>query len=179
MKKYLFAAAGAALAALIVGCSSLPIDASSLMNAGSAVSTVAQKAEGKEFKSGEVLCANGTDNDPRDMSYGVAKVMTAASEATKNQAEVLFVSNGKKEWTTFVVPSHKATKSEIVVGKLVFRLGGWSGYEEKDVSVEHYRQSHWNLGTITSTDEMFKNFVEIDGDKWDWRLVRIPEIPLE
>ncbi len=179
MKKYVFAAAGAALAALFAGCSSLPVDPSALMNAGSAVSTAAQKAEGKEFKSGEVLCANGTENDAQDMSYGVAKVMTAASAATKNQAEVLFVSNGKKEWTTFVVPSHKAAKAELAVGKLVFRLRGWDNYEEKDVSAEQYRQSTWTLGTITSLDEMFKNFVEIDGEKYDWRLVRIPEISLE
>ena len=57
-------------------------------------------------------------------------------------------------------------------------LRGWSGHEEKDVSAEHYRQSSWKLGTVTSTDEMFKNFVEIDGDKYDWRLVRVPDLPL-
>ncbi len=181
MKKFYMAVAAAAVLAALAGCSSLPVDAGSLMSvasAGSTVSAVAQKAESKDFKSGEVLCSDGTDNDPTDMHYYVAKVMTPATEATKGQAEVLFVSDGKKQWASFVVPSHKAGKAELTVGKQVFRLNGWSGHEEKDVSAEHYRQSSWKLGTVTSTDEMFKNFVEIDGDKYDWRLVRVPDLPL-
>ncbi len=179
MKKFLFVAAAAAVALIVAGCSSLPVDAVGLMNAGSAVTAVAQQAEGKDFKSGEVLCADGTKNDPTDMFYKVSKVLTPASAATKNQAEVLFVTNGNKAWSTYVVPSHKAAKAELAVGKLVFHLRGWQGYEEKSVSAEDYRQSDWVLGTVTSLDEMFKNFVEIDGDKYDWRLVRIAEIPLE
>lgn len=179
MKKFLVVVATVAAIISVAGCSSLPLDASSLMNAGSAVTTVAQKAEAKDFKSGEVLCSIGTDEDPTDMHFAVAKVMTPASDATKNQAEVLWIDGGKKEWSSFVVPSHKAQKAELTIGKLVFHLNGWSEYEEKNVSAENYRQSHWKLGRVTSLDEMFKNFVEIDGTKYDWRLVRIADIPLE
>jgi len=178
MKKFLAIGAGTVIL-FVAACSSIPVDAGSLMHAGSAVQTAAQQAEGKEFKSGEVLCADGVGNDAVDMYYFVAKVMTPASAATKNQAEVLFVNNGNKDWSSFVIPTHKATKAELAVGRLAFHMDSWNDADEKNVSAETYRQSRWEVGRITSTDEMFKNMVEIDGTKWDWRLVRIADAPLE
>jgi len=101
---------------VLAGCGSvpsLPTSASGLLSAGQAV---AQVAEAVDFKSGETLASDGVESDPEDMGYYVAKVTTVASPATKNQAEVLFVVNGKKAWSSFVIPTHKATKAELTVG---------------------------------------------------------------
>jgi hypothetical protein len=178
MKKSLLAIIAVSVL-VISGCGSIPsipTSASGLLNAGQAV---AQVAETVDFKAGEALCADGVENDAVSMWYKVAKVTTVASPATKNQAEVLFVNGGKKAWSSYVIPSHKASKAELTVGKLVFVINGWANYDAKKVSVEDYRQSSWKLERITSVDELFKSRVEVGGEPYDPGLVRIPEVPLE
>lgn len=178
MKKSLLALSAVCLL-VAAGCGSLPsipTSASGLLNAGQAV---AQVAESVDFKAGEVLASEGVDTNPVEMWYKVAKVTTVASPATKNQAEVLFVDNGKKAWSSFVIPSHKAAKAELTVGKYVFVLHGWTDRDAKNVSADQYRQNGWTLARITSVDELFKNRVEVGGESYDPGLVRIPEIPIE
>ena len=167
------------VAVLFVGCTGVPSVPTDLMGAAKTVQAVAQTTGSVDFKTNEVLCADGTDRDALSMHYRVATVLTPASAATKNQAEVLFVANGKKAWTTFVVPSHKATKAELTVGKLVYHISGWSDANAKDVSVEDYRQSYWQLARITSVDELFKNRIEVSGAKYDPELIRIPDVKLD
>lgn len=168
-----------ASALVLSSCGSLPGSASNVLNAGQKLQAVAQVAEKVDFKSGEALCSDGDGNDATDMGYKVGKVVTPATPATKNQAEVLFVENGAKAWSSFVIPSHKASNAELTVGKLVFVPAGWADYEAKDVSVENYRQSRWSLERITSVDELFKKRIEVGGNKYHPELVRIPEVPLE
>lgn len=178
MNKFLLAIISVSLL-VISGCGSIPsipTSASDLLNAGQAV---AQVAESVDFKAGEALASDGVESDPLGMWYKVAKVTTVASPATKNQAEVLFVDNGKKAWSSFVIPSHKAAKAELTVGKLVFVLHGWTDRDAKNVSAEQYRQNGWTLARITSVDELFKNRVEVSGESYDPGLVRIPEISLD
>jgi len=62
-----------------------------------------------------------------------------ACSSTKNQAEAIFVSNGKKMWTKYVIPSHKASKEEIKLGMIVFRHD-WTGSE--DISADSYRKQY-------------------------------------
>lgn len=178
MKKVLIIAV-AALALLAAGCSSLPGMAGTLVNTANSAQTVVQSAEAQDFRSSEVLCSDGDGSNFEEMGYRVATVLTPASPATKNQAEVVFVSDGKKAWSSFVIPTHKAAKSELIVGKLVFVPWGWSEYAAKDVPTKEYRQTSWAIGRITSTDELFKNFVEVDGSKYDPALVRVANVPLE
>ncbi len=180
MKKLLIIAVSAALV-LLAGCASMPVTdlASGVLAAGKGVQAAAQVAEGVDFRSGEVLASQGTDTDVEAMSYYVSKVVTPASPATKQQAEVLFVEDGKKAWASFVIPTHKAAKAELTVGKLVFVLNSYRDYDAKNVSVDEYRKGRWILERITSTDEMFKNRVEAGGDKYHPDLVRIPDIKLD
>ncbi len=178
MKKYLITAIIAGLAVLS-GCSSIPGLPTDLISAGQSIQATAQVAEAIDFKSGEVLASDGTGNDVTGMTYYVGKVLTPASDATKKQAEVLFVGSGAKAWASFVIPSHKAQKTELTVGRLVFVLSNYRDSEAKDVDLKEYRQSRWDLGRITSLDEMFKNRVEIDGIKYHPGLVRIADIALE
>ncbi len=168
------------ISVIILGsCGSIPGIPSSLVSAGQSIQSAAQVAGAIDFSSGEVLASDGTELEAEDMSYYVAKVMTPASTATKNQAEVLMVHNGTKAWSSFLIPSHKAQKAELVVGRLVFVIAGWADHDAKQVTAETYRQSRWDLGRITSVDELFKNRVEIDGNSYDPGLVRIPDVPLD
>ncbi|MEW5817317.1 MAG: hypothetical protein AB1798_18215 [Spirochaetota bacterium] len=167
---------GLIIAILVItamGCSTVQ-SALSAVESGQKVAAVAEVAD---LKSGEVLCAYGQADSVFDPWYGVATVLTKASEATKNQAEVLFVASGDKSWTEYVIPSHKAKKDELVVGAVVFYLSGY-GKNEK-VSADSYRKSDWGLGRVTSTDEMFKNLVEVNGDKYYWQWIRLPDQPVE
>lgn len=128
------------------------------------------------FKKGEVLCAYYEDRSLLDNRYSAAKVMTPASSQTKNQAEVIFVTDGKKKWAKYVIPSHKADKSELKIGKLVLRHQ--SAYKE-EISAEVYRKSFWAIKRISSIDELFKGVVEVAGMKSHIKWLRIPDQPLE
>jgi predicted small secreted protein len=178
MKLYVVAIIGT-VAFVLAGCSSLPGVATDVLRAGQSVQAVAQVAETVDFKSGEVLCADGTNNNATSMNYKVGTVLTAATPATKNQAQVLFVANGNKAWSSFVIPSHKAQKAELTVGRLVFISRSFEDNEAKDITAVRYRQAGWKLERITSVDELFKSRVEVGGNKYHPDLVRIPDISLE
>jgi hypothetical protein len=128
---------------------------------------------GQDFKKDEVLCAAG--ETPADLTYHLAKVLKAASSATKNQAQVLYVMSGSKEWADFVIPTHPTKKEELADGVAVFYPSGWAEYDT--LNSNDYRSADWKVGHVTSLDEMFKNFVEIDGAKYTWKLVRMPNDP--
>ena len=127
----------------------------------------------QDFKQGEVLCAAG--DSAADQTFKVAKVLKPASAATKNQSQVLYVSDGSKEWADFVIASHAAKKGELADGVVVFYPSGWAEYDT--MSPNDYRSAGWKVGHVTSLDEMFKNLVEIDGEKYFWKFIRIPDDP--
>ncbi|HOV63274.1 MAG TPA: hypothetical protein PLG43_05260 [Spirochaetia bacterium] len=129
-----------------------------------------------EFQSGEILCSYG-EGSMMDTDYYVAKVLTQASAATKNQAEVVYVADGKKMWVNYVVPSRKATKADFAVGNIVF----YSPYfiNADKIDLDEYRKSRWDLGTITSVEELYKNKVEVNGDPATIDFLRVPEIPIQ
>lgn len=131
---------------------------------------------GGGFKKGEVLCASNESRGLLDNSYYVAKVVTPATAGTKNQAEVIFVQDGKKMWTKYVIPSHKASKEEVKLDGIVFRHTWASG---EDISAESYRKQYWALGRVSSTDELFKGVVEVQGKKSHVKWLRIPDQPVE
>jgi len=127
---------------------------------------------GGGFLQGEVLCATHESRGLLDNTYYVAKVVTPASSGTKNQAEVILVHNGEKMWTKYVIPSHAASKDEIKLGIILFRHT-WANSE--DVSADSYRKQNWRLGRVSSTDELFKGVVEVQGDKSHVKWLRISD----
>jgi hypothetical protein len=133
----------------------------------------AAAAFAQDFKQGEVLCAAG--EKAADQTFRAAKVLKAASDATKNQAQVLYVADGSKEWADFVIPTHPAKKAELIDGAVVFYPEGWAEYDT--MSAGDYRSTNWKIGHVTSLDEMFKSFVEVDGSKYTWKFIRIPDNP--
>jgi hypothetical protein len=144
--------------------------------ASSSVASASASTVAVDFQNGEVL----SSPDARKMmeaGYYVSKVLTPASAATKNQAEVVFIGDGKKSWVNYVVNSRKATKADYTVGATVFYLGGWANHDK--ISADTYRKSGWALGTITSTEELFKNLVEIDGDSYYVDYLRVPTDPIK
>lgn len=172
-----------ALALTLAGCLSVGGVVSDAISSGvsSGVSSEASGEASKtvavaDFKDGEVLAATQEDAPLLENYYKVSKVLKPASTGTKNQAQVLVVGNGEKIWSAFVLPSHKAAKEEITLGMSVF-YHHYAGSE--NVSPEDYRQQNWYIGTVTNTDEMFKGFVEVDGDRKNLKWLRIPNQPLD
>ena len=125
---------------------------------------------GVDFKNGEVLCGIYDGSSARENTYRVARVLTQASSATKNQAQVLFLS-GKEKWVKTVILSHKARKAELKIGKHVL-CNSQGNREELDQNL--YRKNVWYIGRVTSTDEFFKNIVEVKGQKYNIKWVRVP-----
>ena len=129
---------------------------------------------GVDFKKGEVLCAWYENTSLMENSYYAGKILTPATPATKNQAEVLFL-NGKQKWVKIVLPSHKADKSELRLNRVVLYHG--SGHRE-EISQDSYRKGTWRIGRVTSTDELFKGVVEIKGRKYQVKWTRITNKPI-
>jgi hypothetical protein len=155
----------------VFSCKTLKnVDVTDITGSISTDSMASAVSGGIDFKKGEVLCAYN-DTSMTKANYYAAKVLTPASSATKNQAKVLFL-NGKEKWTSYVIPSHKASKTEMQLSKYVL-YSSYARYE--DVSQDHYRKTNWYLGKITSTDELYKNMVEVKGKKYYVKWLRIPE----
>ncbi|MDY7029550.1 MAG: hypothetical protein SVR04_14770 [Spirochaetota bacterium] len=142
---------------------------SSAMEAGTSM-------KGVDFRKGEVLSSWFENKSIVDNEYMPAKVMTPASDATQGQAEVLFAS-GEKKWVQLTVPSHKANKNELQLGQMVLFLYDYSYHEE--MTEDNYRKHRWQFGRITSTDELFKGMVEIDGRSYYVKWIRVPDEPVE
>jgi len=127
-----------------------------------------------DLKPDEVLAAASDDTKVLDADFLAAKILTPASAATKNQAEVIFV-DGKKAWSNFILPTHKASNAELKVGMPLL----YSAYaNDQNLSAENYRLNKWYFGNITSVDELFKGVVEVAGEKKFVKNCRIPNQPV-
>ena len=144
--------------------------------ASSSSTTASAPSAGVEFRSGEILCS-ADSGSMMDANFQTAKVLTPASAATKNQAEVVFIYNGQKTWVNFVVNSRKAVKSDFAIGATVFYLPGWQSWDEMEA--DRYRQEGWHLGNLTSTDDLFKNRVEVGGTSYNINFLRVPTDPIK
>jgi hypothetical protein len=169
MKKLLFLLCAASLLGL-AGCASVDIP-----SLGGVVSQGADTPVA-DFHSDEVLSSTG-DATLQQSDYYIAKVMTPASDATKNQAQVLFVNDGSKSWVKWTLPSRKAAKADFAVGSLVLYPAGWSGSDQ--IAAADYRGNVWRLGRVTSVDELFKNVVEIAGSPYAVSNLRAATIKVE
>lgn len=131
---------------------------------------------GVDYKKGEVLCSYYEGRSLVDNTYYTAKVLTPASDATKNQAEVIFVGSGKKAWSQFVIPSHKANDKELQLGMLVL-FHVWANRD--NIDDDAYRKQYWSFGRISSIDELFKGKVEVNGKSMFVKWLRISDQPVE
>ncbi len=129
-----------------------------------------------DFKSNEVLCSYYEGRTLTKNIYYTAKILTPATAATKNNAEVIFVRNGKKAWSRYVIPSHKASKAEMKLGKMVL-YHVWANSE--NISADSYRKQYWRFGRISSTDDLFKDKVEVSGKSVYVKWLRMPNRPVE
>jgi hypothetical protein len=136
----------------------------------------AAAAASVEFQSGEVLTSSDT-GPMSEAGYYVGKILTPASPATKNQAEAILITDGKKYWVNYVLNSRKATKADFTVGATVFVLRGYA--DHPDISADTYRKNSWVLANVTSVEELFKNNVEVDGLPFNVNFVRVPTDPIK
>lgn len=170
----------AVAAILAASCASSSLPGVALGLAAPALSggagAVASSAATMDFKKDEVLCLYG-DDDPVNGQYHLARVLTPASPATKNQAEVVYVEDGKKAWSARVLSSRKAEKMDFEIGSTVLYPSGWSGYEKMDQ--DQYRFTTWNIGRVTNNDELFKGMVEVGGQKYGVKILRVATVAIE
>jgi hypothetical protein len=173
MKVLRFAFVVLVAALVLASCSSVAdaVLGGSLAGGGSSVASAAV-----DFQSGEVLCSTGTVMMEGD--YALAKVLTPASPSTKNQAEVVFINDGSKSWVNFVVNSRKATKGDFTIGATVFYLAGWQSWDD-GITSDKYRKEAWYLANVTSTEELFKNRVEVGGVSYNIKYLRVPTDPIK
>jgi len=181
MRKFVYVPLALGLLAMAVSCSSLAEGAISgalgaVVPTGGGVGAIGSAAAVVDFQSGEIL-ASADSHSMFESGFRVAKILTPASAATKNQAEALWISDGKKQWVNFVVGSRKATKADLTVGAPVFYLAGWADHEK--VPADDYRKDYWRLGNITSVELLYKNQVEISGDAYYIEFLRIPTDPVK
>ena len=147
----------------ITGCETLD----DLEQGVSKISTTVSKGGGGtsmpgkiDFRKDEMLCSVSGDKAMKDARYLPAVILTPGSSSTQNQAEVLFP-DGSKEWTSIVLTSRPVQDSDISLGEDFLYMYHQS--DDEDMSQEKYRNNYWQFGTVTSTDELFKGVVEIDG----------------
>ncbi len=125
-----------------------------------------------DFRDKEVLCSVSKDASKKEAYYLPALILTEPSSATANQAEVMFA-NGKKDWTHIVLPSRKAQDDDLKIGGSVLFMFYQS--DDEDMTEEKYRTNEWQFGNVTSTTELFKGVVEVDGRSVLVKWVRIAE----
>ena len=146
-------------------------------NRATSVSSKAPSATGGvDFRSDEMLCSYTEEDSVSRNSFRAAKVLTPPSAQTQNQAEVLFA-DGEKMWSRLTLETHKPSKQEISVGELVLHIPNYS--DDEDVSVETYRGQRWVFGRVTSTDPLFKDMVEVDGEELYLKWLRVTDEPVE
>jgi hypothetical protein len=179
MRKVIFMLTALALLFIFSGCETMD----TVLKGAEVVGDIKDKAPvkgtpvtGLDFKKGEVLCSYREGRSLVDNTYYTAKILTPASAATKNQAEVLFVGSGKKVWSQFVVPSHKASEKALKLGMLVL-FHVWANSD--NMSADDYRKQYWQFGRISSTDELFKGKVEVNGKSMFVKWLRISDQPVE
>lgn len=141
-----------------------------------AVAAQPTRAGGVNLRSDEMLCSY-TDNDPvTENSFKAAKILTPASSSTQNQAEALFA-DGDKMWTRHALATHKPSEAELRVGEMVLYMPHYS--DDEEVSVEVYRDTRWVFGRITSTEALFKEMVEVNGEELYVKWIRVPDEGVE
>lgn len=188
MKKWSFILLSLIMIVAFFSCGSLPGNLDHLL-ANKVVDTVVDKGSNSssngsvsaldsnnfEFRSGEVLCGKG-NNNLDDKDFYLASIVTPASSTTKNQAEVLYIADGKKAWVDVVLATHKASKEEMKKNLVVVYNNG--SRVNPINSLDEYRTWQWETGRITNTDELYKDLVEIKGNPVHVSRVRIIDAPV-
>jgi len=64
----------------------------------------------------------------------------------------------------------------IKLGMILFRHAWTRG---EDISAESSRKQNWMLGRVSSTDELLKGAVEVQGNKSHVKWLGIPDQPIE
>jgi len=103
--------------------------------------------------------------------YHSAKIIKPASADTKNQAEVLDMSNGSEKRWAKVFTSHPAVKSELAVGEVVLVQDSGFSDPDKDTLIA----TTWTASYITDTSDLYKGEVKVGNETAPIKHLRIPD----
>ena len=163
----------------MVGCSTLESVISGAEKVGGITGSVGGGAAGSmaesfRLRSDELLCSSRDADTVMGSRFKIAKVLTAASPASKGQAEVLFA-NGDTKWVKYALETHEARKEELKVGDPILRQT-WAHHE--NMSETEYREGDWYWVNVTSVDDLFKGMLEVNGDAVYLKWLRLPDRPV-
>ncbi len=130
-----------------------------------------------DFRPGEQLVSTRDSDSIANDSFRAARIMTAPSDATQGQAEVI-LANGTRRWSRHVLESRKATPADLYVGRMVLYMR-WSNYSNDRMTQDTYRNSDWNFGRVTSVDQLFRGRVEVAGRDLNVNWVRVTDALVE
>jgi hypothetical protein len=99
-----------------------------------------------------------------------SSAVAAGAATTEFQSGEVLVSN---ETGKILQAASADTKNQAPV----FVLCGWGGHDE--ISADAYRKDSWVLGNVTSTEELFKGNVEVSGEEYCTKYVRVPTDPIK
>ncbi len=125
--------------------------------------TVKGKTKKNDYLGESVVLAAfyAEDGGFSETRYYPAEIITSASDETKGEYQVVThvgdfdVATGDKNWTDKVIlESHPADKEELKEGMIVLYTN-----KPKEEGLEVAR---WHRGVVASTDELYKNMVQID-----------------
>ena len=125
-------------------------------------------AQAQDLGAGEALCIRGTTSTGLDIA--VARILTPATPASKNKAQVTFVADGAKALVE-LVPSRPARKEDLKIGATVLMPQGLAD----GMASDEYRKAKWVVGSINSLEEISRNRAEVNGEKVPWKLLRVPK----
>jgi hypothetical protein len=101
--------------------------------------------------------------------FYTAEILTPASEATRNEAQVrptgpVSDTSEKEFWTPYLATSRPATKEELQPGMLVFAMGDASPRSREDLA----RNTKWGLFRVKDTSKLYKGTVLLEYNDTYW-----------
>ncbi len=93
----------------------------------------------------------------------LAKMRVAPTATSKNEAQFFRIHDGKDIWTAHWWKTRPATQADLALGNEVIcfeghsKDGAYRGPSDKD----NARGSHWFLGRITDTSDLYKGMVKV------------------
>lgn len=116
------------------------------------------------------------DNNAGWVYARVAKMITAPSEQTANQAQFMFTNDGTTTWTRNYFRTRLATRADLQLGRQIFMLDATddNSYYRAPESNQEARSNWWFTSRIVDTSELFKNVVMVaDGYKINENAIRV------
>jgi hypothetical protein len=112
--------------------------------------------------------------DNKKLGVRVAKMITAATDQTKTEAQFL-LANGEQIWTATFFRSRIPNQQELRVGVLAFCHAATYSHDAEPPKTKHdAREGAWIIAAITDTADLYKGRVTVGDASCAFGAIRIP-----